>query len=64
MMGSLFKFSNVQVLLLSTFLFTAFVIAEVVAAYASNSLSLLGDAAAMSIDVFTVSYCSAVYIHR
>ena len=47
--------SNVQILWISVILFTSFVIAEIIAAYVSNSLALLGDAAAMSVDVFTVS---------
>lgn len=34
--------------------------AEVVGAFASNSLSLLGDAGAMSIDVFTVKSCKTL----
>lgn len=34
--------------------FFLFVIAEIIGAFAGNSLSLLGDAAAMSVDVFTV----------
>lgn len=36
-------------------MFGAFVIAEIIGSFAGSSLSLLGDAAAMSIDVFTVS---------
>ncbi len=44
---------------MTTVLFSAFVVAEVIGSIAGSSLSLLGDAAAMSIDVFTVSvtYC-------
>lgn len=56
------RLTNVQVLQLSTLLFTLFVVAEVVAAYFSQSLSLLGDAAAMSIDVFTVSTCHYFFV--
>ena len=55
------RLTNVQVLQMSTLLFTLFVLAEVVAAYVSKSLSLLGDAAAMSIDVFTVS--TSLFLH-
>lgn len=54
--------TNVQVLWVSTVLFSLFVLAEVAAAYSSNSLALLGDAAAMSIDVFTVSFAVVCYI--
>jgi Co/Zn/Cd efflux system component len=49
------SFTNVQILWISIILFLSFVIAEIIAAYVSNSLALLGDAAAMSVDVFTVS---------
>lgn len=38
---------NQRALLVTTSLFFAFVVAEIVGAIASNSLSLLGDAAAM-----------------
>jgi Co/Zn/Cd efflux system component len=46
---------NQDVLLLTSILFFLFVVAEFVGAVEGNSLSLLGDAVAMSIDVFTVS---------
>lgn len=38
-------------------LFALFVGAEIIGALAGHSLSLLGDAAAMSVDVFTVRSC-------
>lgn len=41
--------SNQKMLLITTILFALFVTAEVVGALASGSLSLLGDAAAMSV---------------
>lgn len=50
-----YKFTNQQVLIVTTILFGGFVAAEIVGALASNSLSLLGDASAMMVDVFTVS---------
>lgn len=46
---------NFKTLVITAFLFSIFVIAEIYAAFASNSLALLGDAAAMSVDIFTVS---------
>lgn len=46
--------SNRTILWVSAITFLLFVIAEIIGALASNSLSLLGDAAAMSVDVFTV----------
>jgi divalent metal cation (Fe/Co/Zn/Cd) transporter len=46
---------NFNTLVITAVLFSVFVIAEIFAAFASNSLSLLGDAAAMSVDIFTVS---------
>lgn len=46
---------NNTILTISAISFLLFVIAEFIGAFASNSLSLLGDAGAMSIDVFTVS---------
>ncbi len=49
-----YKLTNQQVLIVTTILFGGFVAAEIVGALASNSLSLLGDAAAMMVDVFTV----------
>jgi Co/Zn/Cd efflux system component len=45
--------SNFTMLFFITSFFALFVIAEIIGALASNSLSLLGDAAAMSVDVFT-----------
>ncbi|KAJ1422997.1 hypothetical protein B484DRAFT_452074 [Ochromonadaceae sp. CCMP2298] len=45
--------SNKAVLGIICSLFALFVVAEIIGALASNSLSLLGDAAAMSVDVFT-----------
>jgi len=45
--------SNFRMLAAITSFFALFVIAEIIGALASNSLSLLGDAAAMSVDVFT-----------
>lgn len=48
---SILKQSNQYVLIVTCGSFLMFVIAEIVGALASNSLSLLGDAAAMSIDV-------------
>ena len=52
------KVTNQTVLMVTTFLFAAFVVAEIIGALAGNSLSLLGDAAAMSVDVFTVRILS------
>ena len=46
--------SNRTILWVSAITFLVFVVGEVIGALASNSLSLLGDAAAMSVDVFTV----------
>lgn len=45
--------TNQRVLLVVTISFALFVIAEIIAAISSRSLSLLGDAAAMSVDVFS-----------
>ena len=53
---------NFRILVVTTGLFLAFVCAEIVGALASHSLSLLGDAAAMSVDVFT--YGSNMYAER
>jgi hypothetical protein len=47
--------TNIKILVITAMLFAAFVIAEIIGAIISNSLSLLGDAAAMSVDVFAVS---------
>ena len=46
---------NQEILTFTCTAFFLFAMAEVVGALTSNSLSLLGDAGAMSIDVFTVS---------
>jgi len=51
---------NLGVLRLTALLFFVFVVCECVGAYVSNSLSLLGDAIAMSIDVLT--YCINIYV--
>jgi Co/Zn/Cd efflux system component len=48
------KITNQTVLLVTAVLFAGFVIAEIIGALAGNSLSLLGDGAAMSVDVLTV----------
>jgi Co/Zn/Cd efflux system component len=47
------KITNQGVLQINFVLFAVFVVAEVFGALTSNSLSLLGDACAMSVDVFT-----------
>lgn len=47
---------NNVILTVSSISFLLFVTAEFIGAFASNSLSLLGDAGAMSIDVLTVSF--------
>ena len=47
--------NNQRILGVTMVTFALFVIAEVIGALAANSLSLMGDAAAMSIDVITVS---------
>eukprot|EP01041_Mallomonas_annulata_P004268 gene4268-8494_t len=44
--------SNSHILAVFTLTFFIFVVAEIIGALLSNSLSLLGDAAAMSVDVF------------
>eukprot|EP01038_Epipyxis_sp_PR26KG_P008241 gene8241-11155_t len=51
--------SNQRVLLVTCISFAVFVAAEIIGALAGNSLALLGDAAAMSVDVFT--YFSNMY---
>lgn len=51
--SSTMKPSNQSLLRVAAFTFLFFVIAEVVGAVRSHSLSLLGDAIAMSVDVFT-----------
>lgn len=53
---------NQCLLVITAALFALFVIAEVIGALAGNSLSLLGDAAAMSVDV--MSYFSNIYAER
>jgi Co/Zn/Cd efflux system component len=45
--------SNQTVLCVTAVGFLLFVVAEIIGALAGHSLSLLGDAAAMSVDVFT-----------
>lgn len=47
--------SNQRILIFTCATFFLFVIAEIIGAVYSRSLSLLGDAGAMSVDVFTVS---------
>lgn len=47
--------SNQKILAFTCTAFFLFVVAEFAGALISGSLSLLGDAAAMSVDVFTVS---------
>jgi Co/Zn/Cd efflux system component len=53
---------NTNILIITAAAFTLFVIAEIFGAIFSNSISLLGDALAMSIDVFT--YLSNIYAER
>jgi Co/Zn/Cd efflux system component len=48
------KIDNTTILTVSAVSFLLFVTAEIIGALASGSLSLLGDAGAMSVDVFTV----------
>lgn len=52
---------NQRLLFFTMISFLAFVVAEIIGAIASNSLSLLGDAAAMFIDVVTVIYVVYFY---
>jgi len=54
--------SNQTVLMVTCASFFCFVVAEIVGALAGNSLSLLGDAAAMSVDVF--SYFANMWAER
>ena len=54
--------SNVNILMVTASLFFAFVVAEIIGALAAHSFSLLGDASAMSVDVFT--YCTNMYAER
>lgn len=56
------EISNQFLLRVAAFSFLFFVLAEIVGAFASNSLSLLGDAAAMSVDVFTY-FCNMYSEH-
>ena len=51
--------SNQRILQIATLCFSLFVLAELVGSAISNSLSLLGDAAAMSVDVF--AYAANMY---
>lgn len=53
---------NTKILVVTAVAFTIFVIAEIIGALVSNSISLLGDAFAMSIDVIT--YLSNIYAER
>lgn len=53
---------NTKILIITAVAFTVFVVAEIFGALFSNSISLLGDAFAMSIDVF--SYISNIYAER
>jgi Co/Zn/Cd efflux system component len=48
------KVTNTTLLIITATCFSLFVLAEIIGAIASGSLSLLGDASAMSVDVFTV----------
>ena len=48
---------NQFLLVVTTILFTTFVIAEIIGALAGNSLALLGDASAMSVDIFSYICC-------
>ena len=50
---SCLSMSNERLLFVNLVCFAVFVLAELVGAYLSNSLSLIGDATAMSVDVFT-----------
>jgi Co/Zn/Cd efflux system component len=50
--------TNQNILIFTSVAFFLFVVAEVVGALVSGSLSLLGDAFAMSIDVFSVNFLS------
>jgi Co/Zn/Cd efflux system component len=53
------KLNNKKFLILTSTLFTLFMVSEIVGAHVSNSLSLLGDAIAMSIDV--ANYVTTIY---
>lgn len=52
---------NYKILFYTAVSFTVFVVAEIIGALISGSLSLLGDAAAMSVDVFTVSFSLVIF---
>ena len=60
--GSMGDMTNFRMLAIIAALFAGFVASEIVGALASNSLSLLGDAAAMSVDVF--SYLANMWAER
>lgn len=47
---------NQNTLIFTSVAFFVFLVAEIVGALVSGSLSLLGDALAMSVDVFSVSF--------
>ena len=55
-------FANLRVLKITALSFFLFVVAEVVGAFVSNSLSLLGDASAMSMDVST--YVISIFVGK
>ena len=55
-------FANLRVLKITAISFFLFVVAEVVGAVLSNSLSLLGDASAMSLDVST--YVISIFVEE
>lgn len=50
------KISNRELLLVTTVFFAMFVVCEVIGGLAANSLSLLGDAGAMTIDVCSYGF--------
>lgn len=52
---------NYKILFVTAVSFFIFVVAEIIGALISGSLSLLGDAAAMSVDVFTVSFSLVIF---
>jgi len=54
--------SNERIVWITAAMFFVFVVAEIIGAFASNSLFLLGDAAAMSVDV--VSYGCSIWGER
>ena len=53
--------TNQGILIFTSLAFFLFLVAEIVGALVSGSLSLLGDAFAMSVDVFSVSFLSPFY---